>query len=125
MADYYLAPLFASVALMLPPGFERKPLTFYESLVQRRGGRHAASCRPVSASVLEYPDRSAGAVEAKEIEKRLRRQGRRDGAVAAGAAGPGASAATALRGRPCAQRRSRYVALNRARSTGRGRDRGG
>ena len=33
LAEYYLAPLFASVALMLPPGFERKPLTFYESLV--------------------------------------------------------------------------------------------
>ncbi len=32
-SDYYLAPLFASVALMLPPGFERKPLTFYRSLL--------------------------------------------------------------------------------------------
>ena len=32
MADYYLSPLFAAIALMLPPGFERKPLTFYESL---------------------------------------------------------------------------------------------
>jgi primosomal protein N' (replication factor Y) len=28
IADYYLAPLFQCVALMLPPGFERKSLTF-------------------------------------------------------------------------------------------------
>src|SRR5436309_7310269 len=33
ISDYYLAPLFASVALMLPPGFERKLLTFYRPLV--------------------------------------------------------------------------------------------
>ena len=34
LSEYYLAPLFASVALMLPPGFERKPLTFYEPLLE-------------------------------------------------------------------------------------------
>jgi primosomal protein N' (replication factor Y) len=28
IGDYYLSPLFDAVALMLPPGFERKPLTF-------------------------------------------------------------------------------------------------
>ena len=28
LADYYLCPLFDAVALMLPPGFERKTLTF-------------------------------------------------------------------------------------------------
>jgi primosomal protein N' (replication factor Y) len=28
LSEYYLAPLFDSVALMLPPGFERKALTF-------------------------------------------------------------------------------------------------
>ena len=33
LAGYYLAPLFSAVALMLPPGFERKPLTFYEPLL--------------------------------------------------------------------------------------------
>jgi primosomal protein N' (replication factor Y) len=33
MAAYYMAPLFASLAPMLPPGFERKPLTFYEPLL--------------------------------------------------------------------------------------------
>src|SRR5437867_5547965 len=33
ISEYYLAPLFASVALMLPPGFERRPLTYYRSLL--------------------------------------------------------------------------------------------
>jgi primosomal protein N' (replication factor Y) (superfamily II helicase) len=28
ISDYYLAPLFSAVALMLPPSFERKALTF-------------------------------------------------------------------------------------------------
>jgi len=28
ISDYYLAPVFDAVGLMLPPGFERKPLTF-------------------------------------------------------------------------------------------------
>jgi len=28
MSDYYLSPLFAALALMLPPGFERKAVTF-------------------------------------------------------------------------------------------------
>jgi len=28
ISDYYLSPLFDAVGLMLPPGFERKPLTF-------------------------------------------------------------------------------------------------
>src|SRR5512137_2029110 len=30
ISDYYLAPLFDAVALMLPPGFERKLITFYQ-----------------------------------------------------------------------------------------------
>jgi primosomal protein N' (replication factor Y) len=30
MSEYYLAPLFDAVALMLPPGFERKLITFYQ-----------------------------------------------------------------------------------------------
>ncbi len=33
ISDYYLAPLFSGIALMLPPGFERKALTFYRPLV--------------------------------------------------------------------------------------------
>ncbi|MFC2040014.1 primosomal protein N' [Chloroflexota bacterium] len=30
LSDYYLAPLFDAVSLMLPPGFSRQPQTFYE-----------------------------------------------------------------------------------------------
>lgn len=30
MSQYYLSPLFETLALMLPPGFERKPLTFVQ-----------------------------------------------------------------------------------------------
>ncbi len=33
IANYYLAPLFDAVALMLPPGFERKPVTIIRPLV--------------------------------------------------------------------------------------------
>ena len=33
MSDYYLAPLFECVALMLPPGFRRKPVTLVRPLV--------------------------------------------------------------------------------------------
>ena len=33
ISDSYIAPLFDAVALMLPPGFERKPLTIVRSLV--------------------------------------------------------------------------------------------
>jgi primosomal protein N' (replication factor Y) len=33
IAQYYIAPIFDAVALMLPPGFERKPLTLLHALV--------------------------------------------------------------------------------------------
>jgi primosomal protein N' (replication factor Y) len=33
IAEYYVAPIFDSVALMLPPGFERRPITILRSLV--------------------------------------------------------------------------------------------
>ena len=33
ISDYYIAPIFDAVALMLPPGFERKPLTTVYPLV--------------------------------------------------------------------------------------------
>lgn len=35
MADYYLAPLFDAIALTLPPGFERRPLTTVRALVRK------------------------------------------------------------------------------------------
>ncbi len=35
IAEYYVAPIFDAVALMLPPGFERRPLTLVQPLVDR------------------------------------------------------------------------------------------
>ncbi len=35
IADYYVAPIFDAVALLLPPGFERRPLTLIQPLVDR------------------------------------------------------------------------------------------
>jgi len=32
LSDYYLCPLFEAVALMLPPGFERKVITFFQAV---------------------------------------------------------------------------------------------
>ena len=34
ISEYYLSPLFDAVALMLPPGFERKALTFVQATRQ-------------------------------------------------------------------------------------------
>ena len=30
ISQYYLSPLFTAIALMLPPGFERKPITYFQ-----------------------------------------------------------------------------------------------
>ncbi len=35
IAAYYAAPIFDAIALLLPPGFERKPVTMVRSLVER------------------------------------------------------------------------------------------
>jgi len=35
IAAYYVAPIFDAIALLLPPGFERKPVTVVRSLVER------------------------------------------------------------------------------------------
>ena len=34
LSDYYMAPLFDCLSLLLPPGFKRKPLLFLKSLVE-------------------------------------------------------------------------------------------
>ncbi|HWC30881.1 MAG TPA: DEAD/DEAH box helicase, partial [Dehalococcoidia bacterium] len=73
LADYYLSPLFPAVALMLPPGFERKPLTFYEPLVS---AAELPSHRvpPRQLAVLSHLV-DAGRLEAKQIEKDLKLPG--------------------------------------------------
>ncbi len=67
LAGYYLSPLFASVALMLPPGFERKPLTFYESLVSA-GELASLKVPPRQFAVLTHLI-EAGRGEARQVER--------------------------------------------------------
>src|SRR5688572_7531270 len=67
LADYYLAPLFSAVALMLPPGFERKPLTYYESLLTSEEA-DAIRLPPRQRAVLAHLIK-AGRAEAKEVER--------------------------------------------------------
>ena len=67
ISDYYLAPLFSAVALMLPPSFERKALTFIQAA---RPDIDVASLedeqKKVATLALEK-----GRVELKIIEKAL------------------------------------------------------
>jgi primosomal protein N' (replication factor Y) len=73
IADYYLAPLFASVALMLPPGFEQRPLTYYQALVTAAEASRLPlppRQRAVLARLIE-----AGRLEAKEVEREVRLTG--------------------------------------------------
>ena len=73
LAGYYLSPLFPAVALMLPPGFERKPLTFFEPLVS-----------PDELATLKVPPRQlavlhhlveAGRSESRQIERDVKLSG--------------------------------------------------
>ncbi|HLF72636.1 MAG TPA: primosomal protein N' [Dehalococcoidia bacterium] len=68
LAEYYLSPLFAAVAPMLPPGFERKPQTFYEPLIT---ADELASTKlpPRQQAVLSYLIGAGERREAKEIER--------------------------------------------------------
>ena len=69
LSDYYLSPLFAAVALMLPPGFERKVLTFVTSPASPVGYDPAA-LDPEQRRVLELV-RQQGRVSLKGLEKSL------------------------------------------------------
>ncbi len=73
ISSYYLAPLFASVALMLPPGFEQRPLTFYESLV---GLDELGSHRlpPRQRLVLEHLTVN-GRLESRQLDSELKETG--------------------------------------------------
>jgi primosomal protein N' (replication factor Y) len=71
LAEYYLAPLFASVALALPPGFERRPLTFYESLLApEEMNRHRLP--PRQRAVLEYIAAAGHRVDARQVEREVK-----------------------------------------------------
>jgi primosomal protein N' (replication factor Y) len=66
ISDYYLAPLFSAVSLMLPPGFERKALTF----ISPQPDVDIASLEDAQKKVIELAAKK-GRVEQKEIEKAL------------------------------------------------------
>ena len=67
ISDYYLSPLFDAVALMLPPGFERKAVTFISTA---RPGIDLSSLNDEQRKVLELIPGQAR-VELKKLEKAL------------------------------------------------------
>ncbi|MFH1169817.1 MAG: primosomal protein N' [Chloroflexota bacterium] len=67
ISSYYLSPLFDAVALMLPPGFERKPLTFLEAAARPDRDQELS---PEQRELLELV-RGKGPTSPKEIEKRF------------------------------------------------------
>ncbi|MGB6838459.1 MAG: hypothetical protein WBF66_12255, partial [Dehalococcoidia bacterium] len=70
IADHYLTPLFDAVSLMLPPGFERKPLTILRPLVSAQD-LPALDLSPRQREVLEGV-LASGRLEMEELRKRLR-----------------------------------------------------
>jgi primosomal protein N' (replication factor Y) len=69
ISDYYLSPLFDAVALMLPPGFQRKTLTFI-SAIQNPDERILPNITPPQRQVFELLQRQER-VSLKELEKKL------------------------------------------------------
>ena len=69
ISEHYLSPLFDAVALMLPPGFERKALTFV-STTPNPDARNISSLSPESRQVFESV-RKQGGIGLKELQKRL------------------------------------------------------
>ncbi len=69
ISEYYLSPLFDAVALMLPPGFERKALTFI-STTPNLDARDLSSLSPEQRQTFELV-RKQGKIGLKEIEKGL------------------------------------------------------
>ncbi len=67
ISEYYLAPLFSTVALMLPPAFERRALTFISPINQ---DIDIASLEDEQKKVLKLA-LEKGRVELKQIEKAL------------------------------------------------------
>jgi len=68
LSEYYLSPLFDAVALMLPPGFERKALTFVSATVPEN--LDLSTLTREQRHILELVQRR-GRVGLKQIEKML------------------------------------------------------
>ncbi len=69
ISQYYLAPLFDAVALMLPPGFERKTVTLI-SATPDADRNIPASLSPEQRQVLKLVQQQ-GTTTLQELEKRL------------------------------------------------------
>jgi len=69
LSDYYLCPLFDAVALMLPPGFERKTLTFV-SASAAADKYELSSLPPAQRQVIELAQ-GQGRVALRQLEKIL------------------------------------------------------
>ena len=69
LSGYYLSPLFNAVALMLPPGFERKTLTFV-SAVPEPDEKARLNLTPPQRQAFALLQKQ-GRISLKELEKRL------------------------------------------------------
>ncbi len=69
LSEYYLSPIFDAVALMLPPGFERKALTFI-SIPPTSSEGDTSSLSPEQKQVLELV-RPEGKISLKKLERAL------------------------------------------------------
>jgi primosomal protein N' (replication factor Y) (superfamily II helicase) len=67
ISTYYLAPLFQSVALMLPPGFERRVITFINSSVDSSVALESLS--DDQKEIVERVISQKGRINLKELEK--------------------------------------------------------
>ncbi|HEX77894.1 MAG TPA: primosomal protein N' [Dehalococcoidia bacterium] len=69
LSDHYLCPLFDAVALMLPPGFERRILTFFRA-GPNFGEAGPSSLSPEQRAVLRLVE-AHNRVPQSQVEKRL------------------------------------------------------
>jgi primosomal protein N' (replication factor Y) len=67
LSEYYLAPLFDAVALMLPPGFEQKVVTFLQLLPQ---SIDLSQFTAEQGQVVRFFE-DGGTVKVKELERRF------------------------------------------------------
>lgn len=73
ISDYYLSPLFDAVALMLPPGFERRLVTFFHPAPAAAASVSTASLSPEERQLLTLLDKE-GKVGQGVVERLLGRK---------------------------------------------------
>ncbi len=72
VSGYYLAPLFEAIAMMLPPGFSRRMLTFID-LIPYPPDSSVSKLNPPQRALLDLVGEK-GRLEIKEVEKALGRK---------------------------------------------------